>query len=1468
MTASTAGIAARRLKATIGLGPEPPSPPRSSQPTRMPSDSHTAAGPQLDSNPSINTPSPSPPSHVPSSDAGSGGHRKHVDFSPFATAGDIGQSLDALKALRPSREYRSSKSILKPGVPSSPDQEEDDKPFNDQELLMDHLMSQLATSDVSGRTRIYDSLHTTLKEYQGTPESRLINEQLQVLMKFIEEDLSAPREPQLEFAESQNLMLQTLKLLMLLVGTPNLSKHLSNAHECWILDHATQALNSHQLPKAVIIYYLHLLSIQSFDQPNMTISRAIRLLDALKDLSDHVPGNGIVTGRVVLYRRLLDQSKTAFRKRPGHWPRHLLEAMTSKIPDTRTKALELGQLLATHVGSSPTVSKAFRDVLDTEGDEQEKLSVTICKKLDRMLSTVNKPQQVPQIWSVVMLLLRGLESSFHEWRCLLDWIKVIQKCFNSSSSEIRVRANRAWDRLVYVARPHEDTQSFVAKMLIKPILAQLERPCGPGHSTTTRPSAFSSYCNLLYVALKPAARDSHYDAIWALYIRPLFLGPYLSDQENSDRACRILSSLFWKRSPVPWRPGRPLETMTIEVEELPLLDFRWTRSQVPSILEVFERLFQTSRWVSTGPYSQAHIATAWENFAKALGEACRKEVIPSPETISAARHVAQFLTRVPLWEKLLVQEPPNDILSIWSSLCGAMFSELGAAVFGASSKAAHIATLFDVEGKKLSNEADLLAKLLQCLQAVQRDHSGAKLIEAVEDLLTPFVNLRSSLKQKVSFCRTCCAISSAPQFTGVFSQAFWLATAEISSYAVETALKAGIRPEDMDAICADVRHILEANPARSGLGTLHWSALFRSSLMLAFQHNTSKSAFELLLEDFGEFEKFGAAQTLICTLDTFLSHVPLAAADAELASTKIPDGQLHLYQQLMAKTDSLLSRIYREEEACWRHILKKLVPVLSTLLRRLSTNFLSVALLSMQGSFALWLQDEGHLLVTNETNGSLKSLQAKALCPIIVESLERLASDVHPTALDSIIAAGLLSTQQTVAKDMLKMWKSSYKSKRTDHGPLVKAALSELGSSTEPEEAPKLLPLPMAEGNGNMTSSPRTGEPVALARGKQTAITKSREKNPRARPKHEDSQIDFVPVHSSPRPELLESQDLTTRQKEVRAKQARDAPLGLMGIGSSPMEASRMDDLQPLTDCHSGTLPLDTATPISLRQRNYEEAIRTTPTPKSKAQQPASQDLDLDVNQVSHASMNTAKQVASEPSSKAGELLEEPMDDLPVLHSDDNDFWSASQLSQELRKVVGPTSTPSSVGTSSPSLGLPVKRRLSSTSEQANKKAKSSPGIESLRGIQSPPPSSPQQAPLGSTCDTATAHTEQDMTIGSSPPAHPRPLKIPESPAAAAVQTGDTTKALVAIEQSVQRTVPSPGTPFKTGGHPNSVASPAMHESNKENYNSKDEALSLLEKALRLLRQSDTVMDRTSLRTVDDLVFEIRTEAQNATQRS
>ncbi|KIV77540.1 hypothetical protein PV11_09330 [Exophiala sideris] len=599
-----------------------------------------------------------------SSNAGS---RKRVEFSTGTNAHEPASStqrassLPQVRSLPPSSECQISlKSILKPvaaedqPLPSGDDQQDQDCSITE---MMESIVSQLSQDDRLISLDAYRTLTSVIREYDEIPEEAALKSKINTILKYIKRDLLRQSKPDESPIADTNLVTQALKVLVILVWSREYASLLSDEYRAFILDRSIQVINEHVAPKCVIMHYLHLLATQDF-RPGLITSnnRVARLLEALQVLPEHVKGNGVVSERMLVYQRLLGQAKHLMKARANLWIEELLTGMTSTLKEIRVKAMALGMKACSEFHTSLSISTTVRSVLEKQLAPGKKFSSCMCRKLEKMISAKEEASQVPQIWAIVIVLSNGPDTRINAWSELKEWLTVIQRCFNSSESAVRQQANMAWNRFVHLARPQDASDSLMA-MLAKPLAAQLERQGTDKTVKSSRATAASSYCNLLYYAFRSKATHKQYTKVWNEYIVKVMKSSlFEKNTANSDLACRILIALLWNPNTNTklYNDTRGFESTPVEPDELPTIDCKWVRGRTAGILEIFSVLLRYSSWGASGQSDRAYIAVAWTHFLKALREAGSKEIKPSSQTRHATTSVLDFLGR--LWVESSTQK--------------------------------------------------------------------------------------------------------------------------------------------------------------------------------------------------------------------------------------------------------------------------------------------------------------------------------------------------------------------------------------------------------------------------------------------------------------------------------------------------------------------------------------------------------------------------------------------------------------------------------------------------------------------------------------------------------------------------------------------------------------------------------------------------------------------------------------------
>lgn len=511
-------------------------------------------------------------------------------------------------------------------------------------MLLESITQQLAGESMSSRQDAYMQFLGALKAYEGLPGEQEISGRLGQITQFIQRDIS--RDLENGGPLDINLVIYALKLAITFIWHPQISTHLPDDFRIFLVEHSISCLQDAKVPKSVLVHYMHVLSSQNFNSKIMTNARLIRLIAALHDITNRVNGNAVVLQRLSIYQRALNQSKSIFVSQSGLWVEHLISGLLHPVKDTRLKAISLGFQTSMAVGPNPTLSKNMRDVFDRSIDKGRKLVSEVCERMSRMMASVESGVHVPQVWSIIILLLRNKKSSVEQWEHFKEWVLILQKCFNCSEAAIKAQAILGWNRFVFAVGPNETTSRPMLKMLSKPVLSQFERKKQEKPGTQPSQLALSSYYNLLYYAFRPSASYQHFDVVWQEYIELPSSSIFSSVPILCDRICLALSSLMWSSQGKVWTENKVNESSKLDPEELPSLDCKWIRSRVSSVLKAFESLLKSSVWIDDA-VDKSNMAAAWMGLSRALSHASSKEITPSSESMQAVASVLGLLQR--LW---------------------------------------------------------------------------------------------------------------------------------------------------------------------------------------------------------------------------------------------------------------------------------------------------------------------------------------------------------------------------------------------------------------------------------------------------------------------------------------------------------------------------------------------------------------------------------------------------------------------------------------------------------------------------------------------------------------------------------------------------------------------------------------------------------------------------------------------------
>ncbi|KAJ5145183.1 hypothetical protein N7448_002575 [Penicillium atrosanguineum] len=599
-----------------------------------------------------------PDSRAPPSSRGS----KRVTFSPWPHITTTIQSPRFLKKSKSkdspnvksplSVDNRPFKSILKETSSPIPVWSPNVDTFTTESLamLLESVIQQLAGESITSRLDAYMQFFGALRTYDGLPAGRDIAEKLSLITDFIQRDVSrnlvdpAPLDT--------NLAIQALKLCNAFVWHKEISAQLSEDFRVFLVEHAITGLQEGKAPKSVLTHYMSILATQNFGSKVMSSTRITRILTVLQDENQRIAGKAIALHRLSIYQRLLTQAKGTFVSHSTLWVEQLVHGLLNQVKETRAKAVALGFQISMAAGPSPGVSKSIRDLFDRPIGSDRKMAAEVHERMSRMMGSVDSGVHVPQVWSVIVLLLRSKKWRLDQWEYFKEWVLVLQKCFNCSEPVIKAHAIVSWNRFVYAVSPDESTGLALLKMLGRPVLSQFEKKKSDKSASPPTQLALASYYNLLYYTFRPSSSHRYLDMIWEEYVAMPSTCTFSTLPALSDSASRVLGNILWTQQAKVWSENRINDNNKIEVDEIPSVDPKWVRSRISVVLKVFESLFKSSVW-DDDSLERSNIASAWNCLGSALSLASSKEITPSGESMQAVASALGLLHR--LW----IAGPPS-----------------------------------------------------------------------------------------------------------------------------------------------------------------------------------------------------------------------------------------------------------------------------------------------------------------------------------------------------------------------------------------------------------------------------------------------------------------------------------------------------------------------------------------------------------------------------------------------------------------------------------------------------------------------------------------------------------------------------------------------------------------------------------------------------------------------------------------
>lgn len=972
------------------LGPTPARPPTPPRPgSRIDHD-------QPESLAIVRTPRGSPheanSTRAPPSSRGS----KRVTFSPW-----LHTTIDPESSNKSKPKDSPFKSILKETNSPIPVWSPNVDTFTAESLamLLESVIQQLAGESITSRLDAYMQFFGALRTYDGLPAGKDIAEKLSLITDFIQRDVS--RDLVNGTPLDTNLANQALKLSAAFVWHADISTQLSEDFKVFIVEHTITCLQEAKAPKSVLNHYMSILSTQTFGPRVLTSSRVTRLLAALQEISNHVTGKAIALHRLSIYQRLLTQSKSAFISQSPLWAEHLIFGLLHHMKDTRLKAISLGFQISLAVGSTNPVSKSIREIFDRPLENDRKLVIEVRERLSRMMTSSESGVHVPQVWGIIILLLRSRNWNLEKWEHFKDWVLVLQRCFNCSEPAIKAQAIMSWNRFVYAVGPDETTTNSLLKMLGKPIISQFDRKKSDKSGSTPTQLAMGSYYNLLYYAFRPSLPHSHLDLIWEEYVANPSAGIFSTVPSLGNHALQAVANLLWSAQAKMWTEIRIIDANRIQAGELPSVDPKWVRSRVSSVIRVFESLLKASLW-NDNELETSNAAVAWINLCSALSLASSKEITPSGESMHAVASVLGLLHR--LW----VAGPPSlnasgtegtDVFfDRFRFLSTTMIVSLGGISFTEKLLFRAIDETFQVENTPVHPPPGTTSEspILHLLRAISARSTTAtpttsysRLIEATIDASCKGKISRGSRLELLQQCADVTVAETSDSRIRALLAVVWKATAQAAADALQSFPIESARERD-GSVSKDYENVNKILVAGLPLLGVHqeWSRLLEVYVRVARTEKGDGVLATLIIEP------MASSLVNIPVRGTYLPSASLLGH-----SLSIPFSQENVGDMEIAVADSnspapfpqkLLKSIVRTLILGYAHFdgsetqaLASFIESLTSFLSSGVPQFRSHALEELQPSLCLWIEDKTYKFDANDRVDSriLTSVSSKCKVP-------------------------------------------------------------------------------------------------------------------------------------------------------------------------------------------------------------------------------------------------------------------------------------------------------------------------------------------------------------------------------------------------------------------------------------------------------------------------------------------------------
>lgn len=558
---------------------------------------------------------------------------KKVEFSnfnqysspPTITNDEIGQySKIIIRPLLPSAERQPPKGILKVrNAQISPTKRQRESFLS----MLQSSLKVLAGNDICFKRDTYINLSDTIRACENVPDVKLLRNNMVELCQYIERDITTGNDGN----PNSSLVVHALILISSLQFNPQVATSFPIKFQAKIVEYSIKALEEPVTSKEVTKNILFVLAYQRFLSKILSLERVGKLINVLHTSNRQNGGKSITIGRIRVYRNLLQTSKPSMAIYTA-WIKDLLFDMNSNLREIKNSAISFGFEAAIEVGAERNVSSTLFTLLKSEVNNEGLYGEIYSRILMEKVKTENLAC-VPQIWSVLILLLRNKPEAYFQSKFMHSFLGVLTLCFNVKNIQIQKEARYAWNRFIFAIQLSEQTPKTMRNMLIRPYLQTIQ--------SQKVSHIFKSLHNLLYYAFRPGCSFLQLDLYWDDFVKVLTLdGLLLSElgsvtaKENAELSALLLLNLFQVDTPKKWDPKRAVERCgknDISVDELPAIDSRWLRKSSTRVFPILRCLSEKLFWDLDEVTSS--VVKVWKNYITSIASPALCEVKVSLEAM-------------------------------------------------------------------------------------------------------------------------------------------------------------------------------------------------------------------------------------------------------------------------------------------------------------------------------------------------------------------------------------------------------------------------------------------------------------------------------------------------------------------------------------------------------------------------------------------------------------------------------------------------------------------------------------------------------------------------------------------------------------------------------------------------------------------------------------------------------------------